>query len=355
MDYKEKYEKVLKKLRGLIKNDSEHVIYEYEILERVPELKESDDEMIRKKLIDYFKDFLEGNEDTYKVGGGVEWNGLDVKDIIAWLEKMGDQKPAKWSEHQHKLLNYAISITADTEVKRFLESLRNTESRESAEWSEEDEKMLAEIVKDLQVCKSRDISRAAKDDYQNEIDWLKSLKNRVKPKQEWNEEDEQYLLVCKNALYKYRSSDQWDAGIIIRWLENKLKFSVFQQPQQEWGEEDKKMLESCCGAIAAADYYTYDDKQEMESWLKSLKNRTLSQSKQEWSEEDENLFEEIKRCVGIQYPLGNPCIFKFLKSLKDRYTWKPSEEQMEALEKECFAHSNYDLCRLLEDLKKLKG
>ena len=47
-----------------------------------------------------------------------------------------------------------------------------------------------------------------------------------------------------------------------------------------------------------------------------------------------------------------------LKSLKDRYTWKPSDEQMEALESatENCAYSEYQDClrELIEQLKKLK-
>lgn len=38
-----------------------------------------------------------------------------------------------------------------------------------------------------------------------------------------NKDDEQYLLVCKNALAKYQTTDKWDAYIISNWLENKLK------------------------------------------------------------------------------------------------------------------------------------
>lgn len=43
---------------------------------------------------------------------------------------------------------------------------------------------------------------------------------------------------------------------------------------------------------------------------------------------------------------------KYKEALK-RAKWKSSEEQMEALKKECIAHSNYQLCRLLEELEKL--
>jgi hypothetical protein len=47
-------------------------------------------EYIRKSLIEYFQSFLEGHEDCYKVGGYVKWEGLDVKDILAYLEGKPD-------------------------------------------------------------------------------------------------------------------------------------------------------------------------------------------------------------------------------------------------------------------------
>ena len=60
-----------------------------------PQLKESEDERIRTRLIEYFQGFLKGYEDCYKDGGSVRWEGLDVKSIIAWLEKQKEQKPEK--------------------------------------------------------------------------------------------------------------------------------------------------------------------------------------------------------------------------------------------------------------------
>lgn len=41
----------------------------------------------------------------------------------------------------------------------------------------------------------------------------------------------------------------------------------------KWSSEDEKMLSHAIGAVWAADYYTYDDKSEIETWLKSLKQR----------------------------------------------------------------------------------
>ena len=72
------------------------------------------------------------------------------------------------------------------------------------EWSEEDEEMLIEIVKDLQVYKSREISRDAKDAYQNEIDWLKSLRpqNRWKPSDEQMEALDDAIAICSERDYE---------------------------------------------------------------------------------------------------------------------------------------------------------
>lgn len=46
---------------------------------------------------------------------------------------------------------------------------------------------------------------------------------RKEKKAEWSEEDKLFLSICKDALWKFQSSDKWDARIIGNWLEEKLK------------------------------------------------------------------------------------------------------------------------------------
>lgn len=41
--------------------------------------------------------------------------------------------------------------------------------------------------------------------------------------------------------------------------------------EHKWCTADEEMLEHCIGAIHAADYYSFEDKNDMETWLKSLK------------------------------------------------------------------------------------
>lgn len=71
-----------------------------------------------------------------------------------------------------------------------------------------------------------------------------------------------------------------------------------------------------------------------------------------WSEEDENKTNTI---ISVYHP--SPNIVDWLKSLKQRYTWKPSEEQMDALSV-AVKHGQTDdpdtLKKMLEQLKKLR-
>ena len=72
----------------------------------------------------------------------------------------------------------------------------------------------------------------------------------------------------------------------------------------------------------------------------------------EWSEEDERIYRSITYSFAHNFPLTIQQQ-EFIKSLKDRYTWKPSDEQMTQLGKYC--PDNRTLTSLYEQLKKLKG
>lgn len=65
-----------------------------------PELKESEDE----KMIQYFKDLapFDKAEELY------EKYGFSHKDALAWLEKRVEQKPTEWSEEDRKMMRNII-------------------------------------------------------------------------------------------------------------------------------------------------------------------------------------------------------------------------------------------------------
>lgn len=105
MDYKEKYEQSLERLKGLIEvtREDKCAIMEEDIINIFPELKESEDERIRKELIFYLGDMPEDTELR---------NGITNRDVLAWLEKQSEMPT--WSEEDEKL--YKLSLENLTEL-----------------------------------------------------------------------------------------------------------------------------------------------------------------------------------------------------------------------------------------------
>ena len=186
-----------------------------------PELVESEDERIRKRLIFDFQ-----------VLGKTEWGDLKVKDILAWLEKQGEQKPNPYSGTSFEYNGHTwgmcardggAEVSMDGNLKAFISSdasfiypdipqpnlalksaleefkeekvdnankveqnlansaktckksqrMVSAEAKEAlydkAAWSEEDEEMLDGII-----------LRCEKYGHQEQINWFKSIKQRIK-------------------------------------------------------------------------------------------------------------------------------------------------------------------------------
>jgi hypothetical protein len=120
-----------KELNGVKKMIADGIVTQEAAEKYFPELKESEDERIMKELIKFFRMGAKYNSST---------NGIPDKDIVAWLEKQNKQKPA---------------------------------------WSEDDEGICRAIINDIANDKSMctfDISKGICDE---QINWLKSLKERV--------------------------------------------------------------------------------------------------------------------------------------------------------------------------------
>ena len=79
-----------------------------------PELKESDDEKVRKHLISLFEKFV-----TLGVANECETSEIKVDDILAWLEKQGEKKFV-WCKEMGSLLIDKSALVAE------IENLENT-------------------------------------------------------------------------------------------------------------------------------------------------------------------------------------------------------------------------------------
>lgn len=138
-----------------------------------PEIRESEDERIRKALKQYFINSFQNN-------GVAAICGVHIKDVLAWLEKQGEQKPA------------------DTEKG----AKGNDREIPNSAWSEEDEMFVHGLIRGLAAMKNIHGHTAFSSDnidITKTIDWLKSLKDRVgcevncTTTKDWSEEDKRKI------------------------------------------------------------------------------------------------------------------------------------------------------------------
>ena len=159
-----------------------------------PELKESEDDRIRKAIIGY-------------IDHGQHY-GVSNKDMIAWLEKQGVQKPQRMISAEAKEAMY-----------------------DKPAWSEEDECYMGECIGAIATKDGWSFEEKRKTKH-----WLKSIKDRVQPKQEWSEDDKLVVEDIEEAVIKYwHGQSQED---LLDWLKS-LKGRV--QPQNKWKPSDEQM------------------------------------------------------------------------------------------------------------------
>ena len=83
MDYKKKYEEAVKKLKKFFTDNDDRILYKHDIETVFPELKQSDDEKIRKEI-----EVILANTDLSRFA-----LHYTFADMLTWLEKQGEQKP----------------------------------------------------------------------------------------------------------------------------------------------------------------------------------------------------------------------------------------------------------------------
>ena len=176
------------------------------------------------------------------------------------------------------------------------------------------------------------------------------------------------------------------AGVInipVEIIEETAKECIALMKPSEWSDEDKDKLYQVMEilladkAVALRDtphckilHEAYD---KMLAWLKSLPERFNLQPKQEWSEEDKNVLNYLHELIGygyVQRYMDAQTAHDMLAWVNEHFHpdtsqngnsyWKPSEEQMEALDKAipvCMGVVGRDeiapLESLYEQLKKL--
>ena len=102
MDYEKKYKEALERAKEIIecsKSDTKEVRM---VLSFFPELRENKNEKVKKSLIRLVKSFYDVNFPTPE--------GFTKEQLLSWLEKQGDQKPAAWSKEDEKMIEAALQL-----------------------------------------------------------------------------------------------------------------------------------------------------------------------------------------------------------------------------------------------------
>lgn len=146
----------------------------------IPELKENG-ERIRQKLIHLVK---MSNE-----VGGLALHKWEADEMLAWIEKQGEQKPAEWHREDEQNLNACLGYIPDEFLRSWLTNIIHIKDDKSA-WSEEDEikiKSIIAFLKSPSLC-AMDGNKGIIDE---NIKYLKSIKDRVQSKPQYKPSDEQ--------------------------------------------------------------------------------------------------------------------------------------------------------------------
>lgn len=145
-----------------------------------PELKESEDEKIRKCLLGHFSRYQA--EEVFL-------NNIKMGGIVSWLEKQGEKdEEILILKDQIESLHTAIKAVKETNKIE----LERQGKQKPVEWSEEDSNMLQSILDEY---KSMAIEKR---------NWLKSLKDRVVSQSPWKPTEEQ-IMALRNVSMKSAS------------------------------------------------------------------------------------------------------------------------------------------------------
>lgn len=107
-DFEQKYNELVEAARSVVEANPDLCKID-EGLGRLSKLlpeKESEDEKIRKKLVEYFNGYYDRFSSRNNVN--VHWEGLEVKAVIAYLERIKEQKPAGANEEDKKIIEDII-------------------------------------------------------------------------------------------------------------------------------------------------------------------------------------------------------------------------------------------------------
>jgi len=304
----------------------------------IPELKESEDESVRKFIIKIFKD-------SQRDGISEVIMPEQYDKIFAWLEKQGEQKlPIEKLSSEMKTVGESLGFTNQEECNRYNQMVTDlimvdddNGERKPAELPKGEDYGIDGLYHAIRILEE---TLGKVDGYQTDDGILEhkcaisAVKNLYEQKSSWSEEDEKFF---KTALWHISNSISNDTNTDIHcdtteWLKS-IKERVQQQPKQEWSEEDEESLLDL---------------------IKFIEN---------WKAKAKDFGAKLALWTGDEQKCDR--LLTFLKSIRPQSTWRPSEEQMKILNEVLNFAANHEspywndyifgtLNNLIRQLKKLR-
>lgn len=343
MDYKEK-------LR-LAKEALDSGSYDKETIEYIfPELAESDGERIRKEIICFIE---------------TEVPQCEARDkYIAWLEKQGEKKSFDdIAKEVTKDKDAAISFLKSTGIMNENGELADEYKIEQGEQKPTDKVEPKFKVGDVVTNKkSRDtvkIVQILHDSYcYSGWDGAATVHSdfSISEQDDWE-------LVKQKPAFEMKTPEE-SLGIDSDTYSKIVDECVYGEQKSAWSEEDEEMYKKVETAIDS--YYApfSRDAEDMSEWFKNLKDRVQPQPKQEWSKEEQQIIEDaaciILDCVNTAETKEEEErleeLADKLQDLRPQSHWKPTKEQMSAIEGAVndWGFQRLHLNSLYEQLKKLR-
>jgi len=326
-------------------------------------------------------------QDEFYLGEGNAFFPIDQQDTWELVKPnlVPGQKPAEWSEDEEKIIsnirhlifehafeNGGVDVNGDyckdvyEQADAFLESLG---MQQKQEWSEVELTFRGEKVK-----VKRPFFRDDKDhrysttEQDEDVAWyaLRAWCEKkgismydLYPREEWSDEDDKTFELLHTCACRCINDDRFDYAEREQISRRLIPFierlsSLRSQPKQEWDGFDEDCLKRAIWYVENPAPSVVKDT-NLVLWLKSLPERFNLQPKQEWSDEDEKMRINILNALTPQliYSVGKGTStgtstykydneIRWLESLKNRGdslksntnspSWKPSEEQIEALQ-----------------------
>ena len=314
------YDKAIEKMKSKLKDFKEIIISRSDIEEIFPNLQESEDERIRKGMLQGFKDYEEPEYEW--------WKGVKVKECIAWLEKQGQSKKTSiWKHWKDGIAGNGDGIPVFLIKNGFTYSLSSCLGFECdyIELSELDNLMLEQQGNPTEINPSEFDLRLNK-----LLEQFKTL-----PKEELESSLSFYLYVIQNdGTYKeekqgeQKSAEKKELNKIHIIDEGKdemdscfTKMMNGEKVSFAWNEEDYNTISSIKYLLHELNNYNFDN------WLDSLKCKP-QYNKSSWSEEDEKTYQSIIDDT-VQENQLNSKQTDWLRNIKYRHFQPPKQKWSE--------------------------